>query len=126
MEFLCMNHKKVNQHVQQVDKEANRCRQLLWRLRGFSFLLYKVLLGPYLQYCTFGFSKNGYSSIECCLKGIYKSNLKDEGKLDSLGLYLLEVRRMRDNHIQIYQILRGLNRAHVVVFQVRCKRAQLQ
>ncbi|XP_055492007.1 uncharacterized protein LOC129697443 [Leucoraja erinacea] len=112
---------KVDMQVQQVVKKAND--MLAFIAKGFEYrsrevLLQLYLVRQYLEYCVQFWSPNLRKDI-IAIGGVQRRftrlipgmpGLSYEERLDRLGLYLLEFRRLRGDLIETYKILKGLDR----------------
>ncbi|XP_055490631.1 uncharacterized protein LOC129696607 [Leucoraja erinacea] len=94
---------KVGMQVQQAVKKANG--MLAFIAKGFEYRSREVLLQlvrPHLEYC-----------VQFWSPSLRKEIITKEGvqrRLDRLGLYSLEIRRLRRDLIETYKILKGLDR----------------
>uniref|UniRef100_UPI00398ECED7 nucleotide-binding oligomerization domain-containing protein 1-like isoform X3 n=1 Tax=Pristiophorus japonicus TaxID=55135 RepID=UPI00398ECED7 len=114
---------KVGMQVQQAVKKANG--MLAFIARGFEYRsrevllqLYRALVKPHLEYCVQFWSPNLRKDI-LAVEGVQRrftrliprmAGLTYEERLDQLGLYSLEFRRMRGHLIETYKILTVLDR----------------
>ena len=114
---------KVGMQVQQAVKKANGMLAFIakgfeYRSREVLLQLYRVLVRPHLEYCVQFWSPNLRKDI-IAIEGVQRrftrlipgmSGLSYEERLDRLGLYSLEFRRLRGDLIETYKILKGLDR----------------
>ena len=114
---------KVGMQVQQAVKKANGMLAFIakgfeYRSREVLLQLYRVLVRPHLEYCVQFWSPNLRKDI-LAIEGVQRrftrlipgmSGLSYEERLDRLGLYSLEFRRLRGDLIETYKILKGLDR----------------
>ena len=114
---------KVGMQVQQAVKKANGMLAFIakgfeYRSREVLLQLYRVLVRPHLEYCVQFWSPNLRKDI-LAIEGVQRrftrlipgmSGLSYEERLDRLGMYSLEFRRLRGDLIETYKILKGLDR----------------
>jgi len=109
--------------------KANRMLGLI--IRAFStkdpsilLRLYKCLVRPHLEYCSPAWSPKNVKDNELLERIQYTftqffSDLRDldyAERLQQLGLWTLEERRNRADHIEVYQIVNGLSNLPVSTF----------
>ena len=93
---------------------------LEYKSREVLLQLYRVLVRPHLEYCVqfwspylrkdvvaLGTVQRRFTRLILGMKG-----LTYEERLNSLGLYSLEFRRMRGDLIEIYKILKGIDKVN--------------
>ena len=120
---------RFDKHILNCVNKANRMLGLI--KRSFSFMdkemflpLYKALIRLHLEYATVAWSpflKKDIFLIENAQRRatkIVKSirNLNYEGRLKHLGLPTLKYRRERNNMIQVYKIMNGIDKLNVNTF----------
>ena len=114
---------KVGMQVQQAVKKANGMLAFIakgfeYRSREVLLQLYRVLVRPHQEYCVQFWSPNLRKDI-LAIEGVQRrftrlipgmSGLSYEERLDRLGLYSLEFRKLRGDLIETYKILKGLDK----------------
>ena len=92
-----------------------------YKSRDVLLRLYKALVRPHLEYCEQFWAPYLRKDV-LALEGVQRrftrmipgmKGLSYEERLRSLGLYSMEFRRMRGDRIEIYRILRSLDRVDV-------------
>jgi len=93
-------------------------RGIEFRSPGIMMQLYKTLVRPHLEYCAQFWSPHYRKDVEKIervqrrftrmLPGL--SGMPYEDRLRQLGLFSLERRRMRGDLIEVYKMLRGIDR----------------
>ena len=114
---------KVSAQVQQAVKKANG--MLAFIARGFEYRdrdvllqLYRALVRPHLEYCVrfwCPYLRKDVLAIEGVQRKFTRlipgmAGLSYEERLSWLGLYSLELRRVRGDLIETYKTLTGLDR----------------
>ena len=122
---------KASKQVQQVVKKTNCilafiAKRLEFKNREVLLQLFRVLVRPHLEYCGqfwSPFLKKDLVTLEAVQGGFIRlipgmRGLSYQERLNSLGLYSLEFRRVRGDLIQTYQILRELDRVDGEMFSL--------
>ena len=114
---------KAEGHVSGVVKKAYGTlafinRGIDYKSREVMLELYRTLVRPQLEYCVQFWSPH-YRKDVIALEGVQRrftrmlpgmKHLSYEERLDRLGLFSLEQRRLRGDLIEVYKIMRGKDR----------------
>jgi len=114
---------KVSTQCAAAVKTANRIlgmlkRGIKYKEKKTMLLLYKGLVRPHLEYCIQAWRPNLVKDIEL-LEGVQKrfsrmlpglSLISYEARLKDLGLTTLELRRMRGDMIEVFKIIKGIDK----------------
>ena len=125
---LVHESQKLSLQVQQVIKKANGmlafiAKGMEYKSREVLLQLYKVLVRPQLEYCVQFWSPYLRKDI-LALEGVQRRftrlipemrGLAYEERLNRLGLYSLEFRRLRGDLIETYKIMKGLDRVEAEI-----------
>uniref|UniRef100_A0A4W3H721 Reverse transcriptase domain-containing protein n=1 Tax=Callorhinchus milii TaxID=7868 RepID=A0A4W3H721_CALMI len=120
---LVHQSQKVSLQVQQATKKANGmiafiAKGLEYKSREVLLQLYRALVRPHLEYCVQFWSPYlkkdilALDGVQCRFTRLVPGmrGLTYEDRLNKLGLYSLEYRRIRGDLIETYKILKGLDK----------------